>query len=396
MQIFTNDDFQFIFDNINADTHQLLLQNALKDAHKTKNIVLQIQARQKAKLKIPTWEACKTLIFDSSLSLEQSSSELTAIYKSHLIPPNSNQMADLTGGMGVDIAFMSQKMQKAYHIERNKSLSQTTAYNFKQLEINNVEFLNTEASQFLENHNASLDLVYLDPARRDNSGDKVVSLASCEPNILHIKDTIFGKTNRILLKTSPMLDIDTAINQLQNVKKIHILAVENEVKELIFDLEKDYNQACEYQAVNLLKNKPSQYFSGNKQDETNAKADFSAPLNYLYEPNASVLKAGFFKLFAQKNDLKKISSNSHLYTSDHYDDNVQARIFTIVAVCKLDKKQIQAHCPEGKANISTRNFPLKPDQIRKKIELKDGGDIYLFATTDQQNNKIVLVCKKKY
>ncbi len=394
MQTFTSDDFAYIFENKNADTHQLLLKNVKKDTTKTQKIVLQIKARQKAKNKLPTWEACKTVIFDSSLSLEQSSSEQTAAYKTTLLAENGNEMADLTGGMGVDIASMSKKMLKAYHIERNESLSKITEYNFKQLNIKNITCLHTEASLFLKTHATPLDIVYLDPARRDDTGEKVVKLASCEPNILEIKEAIFTKTNRILLKTSPMLDIDMAINQLQNVKKVHIVALDNEVKELLFEIEKNYHQATSFLAINILKNNQYQTFEGSKSEEIQTEIEFSDPLKYLYEPNAAILKAGLFKLFAKKNGLKKISSNSHLYTSALLNEESQARVFLVKTVCQLDKKQILAYCPDNKANISTRNFPLKPDEIKKKLQLKDGGDTYLFATTNQQNKKIVLVCEK--
>lgn len=370
------------------------------------DLVLQIKARQKAKIKLPEWFENEEIIFPKMLSVEQCSSEITAKFKASLI--SGETLIDLTGGMGVDVAYMSKNFKNTFYFEQNIDLLSLTKYNFEQLGINNVSFLEGNSveklaeSTLFDSKQIQSTWIYLDPHRRDDSGSKVFRLQDCEPNILVIRNLLFKYTNNILLKASPMLDIDLAILDLGNVSQVYVIAVENEVKEVLFHINKPMlndslttttNNEVILNAVNLTKQK-STILSFTKSEEKNASIILGTPKQYLYEPNAAIMKSGGFRYIAQHFNLQKIAPHSHLYTSDELIENFQGRIFKIVAVCKLDKKEILKHLSENKANITIRNFPLTVQQIRNKLKLSDGGSEYLFATTDAQNQKIVVVCRK--
>ena len=381
----------FIKSHQNDEVTTLLLQAKKYPNLNIPALVLQIKARQKAKLKLPEWFENEDVIFPKMLSVEQCSSEITAKFKANLV--SGDTLIDLTGGMGVDIAYMSKNFKKAFYFEQNADLLDVTKYNFEQLGIENVEFLEGDSIFYLKNNILDSSWIYLDPHRRDDTGSKVVRLQDCEPNILAIKDLLFEYTDNILLKASPMLDIDLAILDLGNVSQVYIIAVENEVKEVLFHLEKHKSDEVILNAVNLTKNN-STTLTFNKSEEKNASIKLSSPKQYLYEPNAAIMKSGGFRFVAQHCDLQKIAPHSHLYTSEDLVENFQGRIFKIMTVCKLDKKEISKQLSENKANITIRNFPLTVQQIRDKLKLSNGGNEYLFATTDSQNQKIVIVCRK--
>ena len=331
------------------------------------------------------------------LSVEQSSSEITAKFKANLV--SGDTLADLTGGMGVDIAYMSKKFKKALYFEQNIDLLEVAKYNLEQLGIENVTFIEGNSVENLSQVTVDnpkqfqISWIYLDPHRRDDTGSKVVRLQDCEPNILKINNLLLKYTDNILLKASPMLDIDLAISDLGNVSQVYIVAVENEVKEVLFHLRKINSKEVILNAVNLTK-QYSTTLSFTKSEEKNSNIILGSPKQYLYEPNAAIMKSGGFRYIAQYFDLQKISPHSHLYTSEEFVENFQGRVFKIVAVCKLDKKEISKHLSENKANVTIRNFPLTVQQIRDKLKLSDGGSEYLFATTDSKNQKIVIVCRK--
>ena len=379
----------------NDEVTTLLLQAKKYPNLNIPDLVLQIKARQKAKSKLPEWFENEEVIFPKMLSVEQCSSEITAKFKANLV--SGETLIDLTGGMGVDVAYMSKNFTKAFYFEQNVDLLNVTKYNFEQSGIENVVFLEGNSVEGLRNLRVAggkeESWIYLDPHRRDDSGSKVVRLQDCEPNILEIKDLLFDYTENILLKASPMLDIDSAISDLGNVSNVYVVAVENEVKEVLFHLEKSKSEEVILNAVNLTKNN-STTLSFTKSGEKNASIKLSSANQYLYEPNVAILKAGGFRYISQHFDLQKIAPHSHLYTSEELVENFQGRIFKIVAVCKLDKKEISKYLTDKKANITIRNFPLTVQQIRDKLKLSDGGNEYLFATTDAQNQKIVIVCRK--
>ena len=397
----------FIKTHQNDEVTTLLLQ-AKKYPHlNIPDLVLQIKARQKAKIKLLEWFENEEIIFPKMLSVEQCSSEITAKFKANLV--SGDILVDLTGGMGVDVAYMSKNFKKAIYFEQNVDLLKVTKYNFEQLGIENVAFFEGNSVEKLSKATPSelgfigledlgikekrISWIYLDPHRRDDLGSKVVRLQDCEPNILSIKDLLFEYTDNILLKASPMLDIDLAISDLGNVSQVYIVAVDNEVKEVLFHLIKTESNEVVLNAVNLTKQQTTT-LSFTKSEEKNARTILSSPKQYLYEPNAAIMKSGGFKFVAQHFDLQKVSPHSHLYTSEELVENFQGRVFKIIAVCKLDRKEISKHLSENKANITTRNFPLTVQQIRDKLKLSDGGIEYLFATSDAQNQKIVIICRK--
>ena len=397
----------FIKTHQNDEVTTLLLQAKKYSNLNIPDLVLQIKARQKAKIKLLEWFENEEIIFPKMLSVEQCSSEITAKFKANLV--SGEILVDLTGGMGVDVAYMSKNFKKAIYFEQNVDLLKVTKYNFEQLGIENVAFFEGNSVEKLSKATPSelgfigledlgikekrISWIYLDPHRRDDLGSKVVRLQDCEPNILSIKDLLFEYTDNILLKASPMLDIDLAILDLGNVSQVYIVAVDNEVKEVLFHLIKTESNEVVLNAVNLTKQQTTT-LSFTKSEEKNARTILSSPKQYLYEPNAAIMKSGGFKFVAQHFDLQKVSPHSHLYTSEELVENFQGRVFKIIAVCKLDRKEISKHLSENKANITTRNFPLTVQQIRDKLKLSDGGNEYLFATTNAKNQKIVIVCRK--
>lgn len=385
--ILTNSEKDFIKANISENVEKLLLSSKTKGLANAKFIVEQIKARQKIKTKLPTWHTNFDLIMPKSISVEQSSSEITAQYKSELF--SGNIVLDLTGGFGVDFFAFCKPFQKAIYIEQNLELAAITQQNAKVLGLNNASFHTGNSIDFLRDYEGNFDIIYLDPARRDSLGGKVFSLEDCEPNILNIKLLLFEKTNTILLKCSPMLDISLAIKQLENVAEVHVISVENEVKELLFVLKKECVKVEFTKVVNFRKDKIDTLAF---VDEMEASLNFniSKPLKYIYEPNAGLMKAGVFKSISAKFKLPKLHQNTHLYTSNELLEYFPGRIFEVKNILKIDKKEIKAKIPLMKANLAIRNFNDTVVNLKKKLGLVDGGNEYLFACTNNLNEKIIL------
>jgi 16S rRNA G966 N2-methylase RsmD len=357
-----------------------------------KKIRHQVLSRKKIKNKLPTLFNCNEIIYPSSLSLEQSSSEITANYKAKLV--KGKTFIDLTAGMGIDSLFFAKKFKKGILIERNKELAEIDLHNFFVLNQTNVKIaVGIDSIDFINQFNKQVDLIYMDPARRNEQGNKVVSLTEYEPNVVSILDKLFSITTNILIKTSPLLDISKAIAELKFVKQVHVISVENECKELVFHLEKDFTAEIIITSINFNK-KENQVFEYFLKAEKESNSEYSEPLNYLYEPNASIMKAGAFKTIGQQLGLKKLHQHSHLYTAENLVDNFPGRVFKINAVSKFDKNEIAKIIPEMKANIAVRNFPISTNEVKKKLGIKDGGEVYLFVTTNIKNEKIVIFNKK--
>jgi hypothetical protein len=392
---FTDEAQEFIQAHIQDEVTTLALQAKRYPHLPLAELVAQIKARQKAKVKLPQWFANPQLIFPSALSVEQCSSETTALLKASLISGES--LLDLTGGMGVDIAYMSQQVSHATYLEQQADLATLTAHNLNLLGIQNVTCLAENSIEWLQKQaptTTRFSWIYLDPHRRDDTGNKVVLLQDCEPNILAIKNVLFQYSDHILLKASPMLDIDLALRSLENVCQVWVVAVENEVKEVLFHLTKESNNNPSIEAINLLKDGTVQKVSFKKAEEEYIPQQLSKPLRYLYEPNAAILKSGAFKMLCHQLHIHKIAAHSHLYTSEALLANFPGRTFEIVQTCKLDKKEISTLLKSPKANITVRNFPMTVKQIREKLKLQEGGEDYLFATTDMNNQKIIILTKK--
>jgi 16S rRNA G966 N2-methylase RsmD len=386
----------------------------------------QISGRQAIKNKIPSWYENDHIIYPKHLSLEQCSSEATAKYKASLVKGES--LVDLTGGFGVDCAFMSQQFKTATYIERSEDLCKIAESNFNELGLNHTQVVCGQAVDHLEKI-SEVDCVFLDPARRDGVGDKVVAIQDCEPNIIELKEQLLNKAKTVMIKLSPMLDISLALQSLPETVAIHVVSVAGECKELVFVLRRFLaalemtaafrileenrpvpmtpsptpskgrqrhsersEESPEIICINILKNSTVQEFSFLKSKEQQCNINYASKLRkFIYEPNASILKAGAYKSIAHKFNLEKLHPDSHLYTSDQLVENFPGRVFKFVSSFSFNKKEIKENLKNvEQANISIRNFPGSVDELRKKLKLKDGGDIYLFATTLYDGRKVIL------
>jgi 16S rRNA G966 N2-methylase RsmD len=374
------------------DAQVLLLKNKLLFDIPFRLIADQIIARRKISVKVPLLYETSGIVYPPSLNLEQSSSEITAKFKVEIIQKEFGkttvQIADLTGGFGIDSLFLSTASQQLDFIEPNEDLLNIVTHNFKILGRENVQFHVSSAGAFLKITKTKFDLIYLDPSRRDNQSKKVFQLKDCIPNIADIHPLIFRHSDYVLLKTSPLLDITQGIKEIPFVKKVFIVSVDNECKELLFLCKKNFVSVPQVETINLLKNK-RQVFGFEWGEEYLATSTFSNPLTYLYEANTSVLKSGCFKLVGEKFQLKKIHPNTHLYTSSELIKDFPGRIFEIENVKPDFKKEL----PDQKANVLTRNYPLKPDELRKKLRLKDGGEKFVIAFSSTVQKYAVLASK---
>lgn len=380
---------EFISKKWNTDIMSVLLKKSQFTGVDQKELVEQLEAKKKCKDKLPTWFNTDGIYFANKLNIEQTSSETTAQYKTNLVAGNS--LIDLTGGFGVDCYFFAEKIAKVYHCEISENLSKIVRYNFDVLGKKNITCFPENGLEFLAKTNQVFDWIYIDPSRRNDAREKVFFLAECLPNVPDNLDLLFSKTNHILIKTSPLLDFSIGMNELEFVKEIQVIALQNDVKELLWVLEKNYDKEIAIKTVNLAKNK-TETFEFNLGDEKKTISSLSKPLNYLYEPNSAILKSGAFKTIGNHFKLHKLHEHSHLYTSDSRID-FPGRIFKIEAVIPFNKKELIKQ-KFTKANITTRNFPERVASIRKKYKIKDGGEIYLFFTTDYKDNLVVLKCAK--
>ncbi|PVX44326.1 hypothetical protein C8C85_0049 [Flavobacterium sp. 103] len=380
---------EFIDLNIGTSISKLALQKNPFPAVEWISIINQIAAKSKAKDKLPTWFSTKNIIYPSKISVEQTSSEKTALYKSSIV--SGDNLIDLTGGFGIDDYYFSKKIKNVAHCEINAELSNIVQHNCKQLNSNNITCYVGDSFETLLSINTKWDWIYIDPSRRNDSKGKVFMLKDCLPNVPENLDFYFEKSNYILIKTAPILDITAGINELNHIKSIHIVAVENEVKELLWELSKDYQGTIGIKTINLLKEKTETFeFILN---ETHEQPSFSLPQKYLYEPNSSIMKSGGFDQVGLFYGLNKLHKHSHLYTSNEQRD-FPGRIFEIKNCITYNKSDMKQYLENQKANITTRNFADSVESIRKKWKIKDGGDLYCFFTTDENNTKIVLICTK--
>ena len=385
---------EFVSGHIDDDVRALALRMKEGTADFRPRFVLQqIAGIQIMRRKMPLWADNQDIIYPIHLSLEQCSSAFTANYKREIIERYCPKMsecnfADLTGGFGVDFSVMSVGFGRAHYVERNSELCEIAANNFQALNLDNYEIINGDGVEFLKNFDGHFGAFFIDPARRDSSGGKTVHIQDCEPNILDFQDVILQKADIAIIKLSPMLDISECQLRLKNIAEIHAVASDGECKEILVVLTADpKNDEPRIIAVNN-----NLTFSFLKSEEQNCAATIAANVQegmYLYEPNAAIMKAAPFRLLTQRFGAKKIARNSNLYVSDEWIEDFPGRGFRIVKVGGIkDFKSIE------KANIAIRNFPLKADELRKQLKIKDGGDIYLFATTLNDGRKVIIETRK--
>jgi hypothetical protein len=381
-----NTEVQDFIRNFEGDTSRLAFAGSPFKNVSVQELILQIEGRKKSEKKLPTWFEAQNILFPPKLNLEQTSSEITAQYKASLV--NGETLADITGGFGIDSFFFSENFSEVNHFETNEWLSEIAKHNFKALEKENINCFSEDGLAAVLRNKYSV--IYADPSRRHESKGKVFFLKDCEPNIPDTISQILNHCDVFLLKTSPMLDITIGLGELQNVFEIHIVAVENDVKELLWLLKRDTSGSIQIKTVNFTKSENQNFdFEWNKS----ASATYSLPQKYLYEPNAAILKSGAFDLISEKLNLYKLQKNTHLYTSDTLID-FPGRSFLIEKVIPYSKSEIRAGLTFKKANITTRNFPESVETLRKKWKIVDGGDIYLFFVTDFDDKKQMLVCSK--
>ncbi len=378
----------FINEHLFSDVQQLALKKNPFPELDYKIILNQIVSKGKAKDKLPTWFSTERIIYPEKISIEQTSSEKTAAYKASIVLGES--LVDLTGGFGIDDYYFSKKIKKVIHCEINGELSAVTQQNFEKLGVQNIECFSGNSFDFLKNTSATFDWIYIDPSRRSSTKGKVFLLADCLPNVPELLDFYLEKTNQILIKAAPILDITSAISELKFVKTIHIVSIENEVKELLFELEKNYSGQIFVKTIDFSK-KVTQFDSFLSDEAPNLR--FGLPQKFIYEPNSAVMKSGNFDLISSRFQLAKLHAHSHLYTSDELID-FPGRVFEIQYHFQYNKENMKTHLQNKKCNLTTRNFPEKVEEIRKKWKIKDGGSNYIFFTTDFNNNKIVLLCTK--
>ena len=390
LAILHSDAQQFISDNLNTNTDKLLFKGSPFPNISIQELVVQIISKKKSEKKLPTWFKTKDIYYPKKIHIEQTSSELTAKYKANLI--NGESLIDLTGGLGVDSFYFSKKINHVTHCELDPLVSSIAKHNFDKLGSDNITTQLGNGLTILKNSNQTFDCIYVDPSRRNEHKGKVFLLQDCEPNIPQHLELLFEKTNIILLKVSPILDITSTCKELRFVKEIHIVSIHNEVKELLFLLEKEFTNNIHIKTINVTKTK-SQLF--NFQLNTLYNTIYSLPLKYIYEPNSAIMKSGGFQEICNQFPVFKLHEHSHLYTSEKLIP-FPGRKFEVESIFSYSKKNIKNNLSEKKANITTRNFPDSVMQIRKKTGLKDGGNAYLFFTKDKNDQLIVLKTKQLF
>lgn len=382
-------------DHLLEDPALLLFKYPSSEDFDIKEAVQQIAARQKATNKLPEWVAHPKVLFPASLSLEQSSSELTALFKAK--KAEGKKLIDLTGGLGVDTYYLGQKFGTVVYLERQKKLVQLAAHNIALLNSSKTvySFFATDSISYLNQSEEVFDWMYVDPARRGEDNRKLYKLSDCEPDILVNWGLLKSRANRIMIKASPMLDIKAALNELPELTEVTVVAVKNEVKEVLLVWHKGQQAETTVKAVDL-KGDGEACFTFTYPQEELAEAGYALPQRYLIEPNAAILKAGGFKSFAAAYGLAKIHPNTHLYTSSNFPGEIPGRVFEVVQEIKLDKKELKQAFPSGKVNVLVRNHPLKPDVLKKKYGLKDGGNDFLLAATAMDGKARAYWCRRAW
>jgi hypothetical protein len=389
LNVLTRDIQQFINHNIDKNASKLALQkNPFPDVEWI-SILNQVEAKTKAKDKLPTWFSAKNIVYPSKISVEQTSSEKTASYKPSLI--SGECLIDLTGGFGVDDFYFAKKIKTVAHCEINPELSKIVQHNFEQLNVKNITCYSGNSLEILIELNTNWDWMYIDPSRRNDAKGKVFMLKDCLPNVPENLNLFFEYSDKILIKTAPLLDISAGLSELKNVKSIHIVALENEVKELLWELYKEYTGKIHIKTVNIIKEKLDTF--EYTLDENPEMPKYGLPEKYIYEPNSAIMKSGGFDEVGTFYKLKKLHKHSHLYTNAEI-IAFPGRIFEIQNSFPYHKMDMKKFLEGTQANITTRNFPETVENIRKKWKIKDGGNQYCFFTTDENNNKIVLICTK--
>lgn len=373
-----------------ADVHTILLKGKKVDDIPATILADQLRGRAVAKEKLPDLVANPSIIYPPGLNLEQSSSSATAALKAELLSQlvNTESIADITGGFGIDAYHFSSRFRFVEYIEPNSLLANIAAHNHRALGATNIDHKATTAEAFLADTGPKRSVIYADPSRRVNAR-RVVSLRDCEPNVINLLPQILSRADALMIKASPMLDIHHSVAELGRVSRVIVVSVNQECRELLFLCEKEPLAEPVIATVHLNA-AGREVFEFVPSEEKNAQVSFGGVNAFLYEPNPSILKAGAFKLVATRFGLTKLGPNSHLYTSGSLVNDFPGRRFSVVSHLKSDPHSIARVLPEGKANVMVRNYPLSADSLKKKLKVKDGGTHFIVGTTADKGPVLLL------
>ena len=387
---------EFIHEHQGDDTDRLLLAAARFPEIDVPFAAMQIASRRQVKGKLPSWYANDALVFPTKIAAEQCSSEVTARYKQRLAS-NALHICDLTGGLGIDSCAFAEKAKSVTYIERFQDYCSAARHNFPLLGYANINVVEGDGTKLYAGI-PNVDVFYIDPARRGEGNKRIFALQDCEPDLQALLPSLLDVAPKVIAKLSPMADIRQTLSLLPGTAAIHIVAVKNEVKELLFEIKA--TDAPEKQTAihcyNYISEGKEECFSFNLEDEREAEAALAEDVQtYLYEPNAAILKAGAFKTLCRLT-INKLHTSSHLYTSDNPVGDFPGRTFIVSEVFPFNGKLMKTLSKTiPQANISIRNFPLGAKELQKRTGIRDGGDIYLFATTLKNNEKAIICCRKK-
>ncbi|RHJ95218.1 class I SAM-dependent methyltransferase [Parabacteroides bouchesdurhonensis] len=354
-------------------------------------LIEQIASRKQIREKLPSWYLNQDLLFPAKIAAEQCSSELTASYKQALVNADDH-LCDLTGGLGIDSYFFSRKVKGVTYIERYAPYCEVAKHNFGILGADNITVINADITEF-RSQLPKVDVFYIDPARRGEGNKRVFALQDCEPDLPDLLPVLFERAPKVIAKVSPMADIQQTLDLLPGTTEVHVLSVKNECKELLFVIEGDKTVLSpQLHCINFTVDGRKELYSFTLPEEREASLCLSDKVDsYMYEPNASLLKAGAFKSTALRFGLRKLHVSSHLYTSSELVSGFPGRIFSVEEVYPFSGKlckQLSKQVP--RANITVRNFPLSVDELRKRTKIADGGNVYLFATTLAGGEKVLV------
>ncbi|WP_293787365.1 hypothetical protein [uncultured Pedobacter sp.] len=375
----------YINANVNADVNQIALAKSMFEGISPAELATQIAAKKKSEKKLPTWFHTENIYYPPMLSIEQTSSELTAKYKSKLA--KGDTLIDITGGFGIDSYYFSQKVKKVTHCEINNELSAIARHNAKALQATNIKFEAEDGIAYIKTNDKTFDTVYVDPARRAEKG-KVFMLKDCTPDVVGNLDILLEKSSRIIIKTAPLLDIAAGLSELKQVNEIHIVSVKNECKELLWVIDKGYENDTRIKAVTLN--------SGIEKDfsfyrsSSNASVHFTNHLNvgeYLYEPDAALLKSGAFNLIGATYGLLKLHPQTQLFSADHVETDFPGRIFKIESILNTGELKRDINI---KGNVIVRNYPAKSEDLVKKYKIKADQDQFLIFTKIANGENVIL------
>ncbi|RBQ05420.1 class I SAM-dependent methyltransferase [Pedobacter miscanthi] len=375
----------YISTNLNADVNQIALAKSSFEDVTSAELATQITAKKKSEKKLPTWFSTESIYYPPVLSIEQTSSEITANYKSKLA--KGDTLIDITGGFGVDAYYFAKKVKEVTHCEINAELSAITQHNAKALQAHNINFIDEDGIAYIQNTNTTFDTIYIDPARRAEKG-KVFMLKDCTPDVVSNLDVLLEKSSRIIIKTAPLLDISAGLNELSQVSEIHIVSVKNECKELLWVIDKGFNREPKIVALTLN--------NGIEKDfsfcwpSANAPVQFAESLHtdhYLYEPDAALLKSGAFNLIGSTFGLSKLHPQTQLYSSVSINKEFSGRIFKIEGILTTGELKKQGNL---KGNVIVRNYPAKPEDLVKKYKIKADQEQFLIFTKVANGENVIL------